>query len=212
MNSSLIKCRGAATVPIDPAYGRMIRHPKPTLINVYITDVDKVYIDYNFHKIIEGDHVNIKFNFNKTWLPRPERRVSFIKDNMVETYALDHTNELMVPRHFLEKGKLFLNIRGFFQGVSLGSYIYKDDFYVGEGESNEVCYSNNVDIILSENYEAGFKKVIISEDDSGDLLIDKDVEKISMHNVKPFSPDNHEGYFEVNTYNSPIEIGSWYDR
>lgn len=212
MNSSLTKCRGAATIPIDPAYGRMIGHPRPTLVTVHVTDIDKAYIDFNFHRIIEGDHVKLKFIFDESWISRSERRVSLIKDNIIETYALDNTNELIVPKHFLKTGELRLNIRGFFAGESLGSYALEDDFYIGEGNTNDLAYTNGADIILSDVYDTGFRKASISIDDSGDLLIDDAIRDSAIHNIPHVSEEYPEGYYEVNTYDTPIKIGSWYDR
>lgn len=192
------------------------RPPHPFEKADIIVDVighDDYVIDFNTWDIVEGDKITIKFFFDDSWDQHTDRKCAVSIDDRVEVFDLVD-DQFTIPRHLVVNCDIRLLLKGYHNPLLLkGIAEIKGRIIAGDVDDSGIGKKIAGKYYATDRIVDGIKQSWVIEDSNGHLVItDKVIKPIPEECNKPYSENNKLGYIEIDMFDTPIKIGSWYDR
>lgn len=169
-------------------------------------------IDSNTWDIVEGDKITVKFLFDDSWSKHTDRKCAVSIDDRVEVFDLVD-DQFTIPKHLVVNCDIRLFLKGFFEIDSKGSCNRNGRFIVGDVNNENVLGMTNGNFIATDTDIAELRKAEVFLDDYGHLIVTESKIKPRPEEYDiPYSEGNKHGYIKVDMFETPIKIGSWYDR
>ena len=191
--------------------GRPPHHFENADIIVYVTGHDDYVIDFNTWDILEGDKITVKFFFDDSWDRHTDRKCAVSVDDRVEVFDLVD-DQFTIPRHLVVNCDIRLFLKGFLEITEKGSCNKNGRFIVGDVNDENVLGMVNSNFVATDTSIAGLRKAEVFLDGRDHLIVTESIKHRSEEYDMPYSEDNKNGYLEIDMFETPIKIGSWYDR
>ena len=180
-------------------------------IIVNVTGHDNYVIDFNTWDIVEGDKITIKFFFDDSWDQHTDRKCAVSVDDRVEVFDLVD-DQFTIPRHLVVNCDIRLLLKGFFEITNKGSCSRNGRFIVGDVNDENVISMINGNFVATDTSIVGLRKAEVFLDGYGHIIVTDNIKYRPEEYDMPYSEDNKNGYIEIDMFDTPIKIGSWYDR
>lgn len=208
MNSSLTEFKRHKSVGL----GRSPHPFEKADVIVDVIGVDDYVIDFNTWDIVEGDKVTVKFFFDEVWDKHTDKKCAVSIDDRVEVFDLID-DQFTIPRHLVVNCDIRLLLKGFFEPVGKGSCKRNGRFIVGDVDDEGILGTVGRNFVATDTHIVGIRGAEVFLNDYGHLVVTESKIKPRPEEYDmPYSEDNKNGYIEIDMFETPIKIGSWYDR